>query len=241
MRRLENKVAIITGAKGKIGTAQAKRFLEEGAKVLLVDLEAPSIGRESPDWLGIRGNVTQVEDWEVVAETALSRFGKIDILVNTAGFYDPKPMLQSTEAEMRNHFEVNQLGPFLGMLTLVPIMQRAGGGAIVNISSAAGLKGYPGMFCYSGSKWALRGMTKCASAEIAQFGIRVNSIHPGAIDTDMLKKNDPSMLAALEAMIPLGSKRGTAEDVAAITLFLASDEAQYITGAEVAVDGGVSV
>lgn len=240
MGKLQGKVAIITGAQGGMGQAQAHEYAAQGALLVLTDLAAGAEPAGNDGTLTLRMDVTSAEDWARVVAVAVDRFGRVDVLVNNAGYYLPRGMMETTAQDMERHFAVNQLGAFLGMQAVAPAMQAGGGGAIVNISSGAGLRGYPGMFAYSASKWAIRGMTKCASADLAGFGIRVNSIHPGAIDTDMLRSNDPAMLSALEAMIPLGHRRGQPEDVARISAFLASNDARYITGAEVAVDGGIS-
>jgi 3alpha(or 20beta)-hydroxysteroid dehydrogenase len=135
---------------------------------------------------------------------------------------------------------INQLGCFLGMKAVVAAMERAGGGSIVNISSVAGLRGSPGAIAYSATKWALRGMTKAAAVDLAPRRIRVNSVHPGPIDTEMLKVRTPEQNAERLRRVPM-ARMGTADEVAKLVLFLLSDESEYITGAEVAIDGGASV
>ncbi len=135
---------------------------------------------------------------------------------------------------------INQLGPFLGMKAVVPLMEQSGGGAIVNISSVAGLRGSPGAIAYSATKWALRGMTKAAAVDLASRGIRVNSIHPGPIDTPMLDVRTPEQNERRLQLVPM-HRRGTPEEVADLVLFLVSDESSYITGAEVAIDGGATL
>jgi len=240
--RLEGKVAIITGGARGQGAAEAELFVQEGAKVVVTDI-APDGGKIAKalgeSALFVHHNVSKQEDWQKVVETALDRFGRIDILINNAGIYRPE-RLQETGAELFDlHYRVNQLGVFLGMRAVLDTMLAAQSGAIVNISSIAGLKGNPGVFAYSATKWALRGMTRCAAADLARYGIRVNSVHPGIIDTPMLEANRPEVLKAFNSMIPLG-RFGTVSDVANLVAFLASDEARYITGAEITVDGGVA-
>jgi len=160
-------------------------------------------------------------------------------LVNNAGIYRPATLLDTDAALYEQHVRINQFGCFFGMKAVVPAMQRAGGGSIVNISSVAGLQGSPGAFAYSATKWALRGMTKAAAIDLAPRKIRVNSVHPGPIDTEMLKVRTPEENAQRLELVPM-RRQGTAEEVAQLVLFLLSDESAYITGAEVAIDGAAS-
>jgi 3alpha(or 20beta)-hydroxysteroid dehydrogenase len=165
--------------------------------------------------------------------------GGLHGLVNNAGVYTPKPLMETDTELWDRHIRINQFGCFLGMKAVVPAMQSAGGGSIVNISSGAGLRGSPQAFAYSATKWALRGMTKSAAMDLAKKKIRVNSVHPGPIETDMISWRTPEENAKRLKMVPM-RRNGTADEVARLVLFLLSDESSYITGAEVAIDGGIT-
>ncbi len=240
MRRLSGKVAIITGAASGQGEAEAKLFIAEGAKVVVTDIQAK--GEQVAAALGddaffMHHDVADAASWaRVVAET-LKRFGKLDILVNNAGMFNPKPLLETSAAEMEAHFRVNQLGVFLGMQAVLAPMQAVKGGAIINIASISAVRNLPGQFAYAASKWAVRGMSGCAANELGRIGIRVNTVNPGLIDTPMLAGNSPETNAYYAQHIPLG-RMAEAKEVAEIVAFLASDAASYINGAEIAVDGG---
>ena len=240
---LAGKVAIVTGAAQGQGAAEARLFHEEGAKVVLTDVNRS--GSDLADQLGegalfMRHDVSDESEWSQVVRTTLERFGRIDILVNNAGIYRPQP-IQMTDAELMDlHYRVNQLGVFLGMKAVIDAMTQVGGGSIINISSQAGLQGAPGMLAYSTSKWAVRGLTRCAAADLASLNIRVNSVHPGLIDTPMLASQSKETTELYRSHIPLG-RMGTANDIAQTVLFLASDASSYTTGAELAVAGGVGI
>jgi 3alpha(or 20beta)-hydroxysteroid dehydrogenase len=180
--------------------------------------------------------VTQEGDWQKAVEAAQS-FGGLHGLVNNAGIFVPRTLMETSTELFQRHMQVNQLGCFFGMKSVVPLMERSGGGSIVNISSVAGLRGSPGAIAYSATKWALRGMTKAAAIDLAPRNIRVNSVHPGPIDTEMLKARTPEQVQERVELVPM-KRKGTAEEVARLVLFLLSDESGYITGAEVTVDGG---
>jgi 3alpha(or 20beta)-hydroxysteroid dehydrogenase len=241
MARLDGKVALITGAARGMGAAEARLFAAEGAKVVLTDLldaEGQAVAAEigaAARWL--HHDVTREADWAAAVALAQSDFGGLDLLVNNAGIYQPSPLLDCETELFERIWRVNQLGVFLGMRAAVPAMRARGGGAIVNISSIAGLRGFPGAVAYVGTKWAVRGMTKTAAVELAPDCIRVNSVHPGLIETPMIAANPPEVNAGIVAATPL-KRAGSSEEVARLVLFLASDEASYVTGAEVAVDGG---
>jgi 3alpha(or 20beta)-hydroxysteroid dehydrogenase len=241
MANLQGKVAIITGAARGQGAAEARRFVSEGAKVLLTDIN--DAGARVAEELGGKANflhhdVSDENAWTKAVETALAEFGRIDVLVNNAGFYRPAALQNTTLESVDHHYRINQLSVFLGMQAVLPALTKSGGGSIINISSVAGLRGIRGMFAYSATKWAIRGMTKCAAADLAPLKIRVNSIHPGIIDTQFLEPNGEAANKALVGIIPFG-RFGTPEEVAELVVFLASDAASYITGAEITVDGGV--
>jgi 3alpha(or 20beta)-hydroxysteroid dehydrogenase len=184
-------------------------------------------------------DVTSEADW-AAAIGAAEAMGGLHGLVNNAGIFIPKPIAETDAVLFERHMRINQLGCFLGMRDVAGPMERSGGGSIVNISSTAGLRGPPGAFAYVATKWALRGMTKAAAMEYAPRGIRVNSVHPGPIDTEMLNIRTPEENQRRVRMVPL-KRMGTAEEVAKLVLFLLSDDSSYITGAEVAIDGGITL
>ena len=187
----------------------------------------------------VRHDVTSEADWAKAVEAA-EGLGGLHGLVNNAGIYQPRTLLETDTALFERHMRVNQLGCFLGMKLVVPLMERSGGGSIVNISSVAGLRGSPGAIAYSATKWALRGMTKAAAIDLAPRRIRVNSVHPGPIDTEMLAVRTPEQNRQRLRAVPM-KRMGTAEEVAKLVLFLLSDDSGYITGAEVAIDGGATL
>ncbi|MEA2742836.1 MAG: 3alpha(or 20beta)-hydroxysteroid dehydrogenase [Acetobacteraceae bacterium] len=243
MNRLAGKIILISGGARGQGAAEARLFVAEGAKVVIGDvLEAQ--GERLASELGeaavfVRQDVTQEDDWERAVNAAIG-LGGLHGLVNNAGIYQPKTLMETETALFERHMRVNQLGCFLGMKAVVPPMERSGGGSIVNISSVAGLRGSPGAIAYSATKWALRGMTKAAAIDLAPRKIRVNSVHPGPIDTEMLSVQTPEQSQRRLEAVPM-KRRGTAEEVASLVLFLLSEESGYITGAEVAIDGGATL
>jgi 3alpha(or 20beta)-hydroxysteroid dehydrogenase len=242
MGRLTEKVAIITGGSGGIGAAAARLFIAEGARVVIADV-SDTPGRQLAEELGERAvfqklDVTQEASWASTVELALTRFRKLNVLLNNAGVFVAKPFLDTTLADWDAHYRVNQWGTFLGMRAVVNSMRAAGGGSIVNTSSGAGARGFPGMFAYATSKWAVRGMSKAAALDLAQFKIRVNSIMPGIVDTPMYQSNGPERCAQMDAGIPLG-RRGQPTEIAELMAYLASDAGSYFTGADFIIDGGV--
>jgi 3alpha(or 20beta)-hydroxysteroid dehydrogenase len=179
--------------------------------------------------------VTDADAWADVVVAAVENFGGIDVLVNNAGIHRIKLLVDEDPADVEALLRVNLVGPFVGMQAVTPVMEARGGGSIVNISSVAGLQGAWGHSAYGASKWGLRGLTKTAAIELGQLGIRVNSVHPGPIDTAMLPVSPTDRMFESQA-IP---RAGTVDEVAEAVLYLASDAAQYVTGAEIAVDGGL--
>ena len=240
MDRLKGKVILISGGARGQGAAEARLFVAEGARVVIGDvLEAEA--RQLISELGssatfVRQDVTLEGDWQK-AINAAEKFGCLHGLVNNAGIFQPRTLMETDIELFERHTRVNQLGCFLGMKTVVPLMEQSGGGSIVNISSVAGLRGSPGAIAYSATKWALRGMTKAAAIDLAPRKIRVNSVHPGPIDTEMIKVRTPEQNQQRLQLVPM-KRMGTAEEVASLVLFLLSDESGYVTGAEVAIDGG---
>ena len=243
MDRLKGKIILISGGARGQGAAEARLCAAEGARVVIGDvLEAE--GRALAASLGpaavfVAQDVTREEDWERAIQAAAG-LGGLHGLINNAGIYQPATLMETDAALFERHMRINQLGCFLGMRAVVPLMEQSGGGSIVNISSVAGLRGSPGAIAYSATKWALRGMTKAAAADLAGRKIRVNSVHPGPIDTDMLKVRTPEQNAERLGRVPM-HRMGTAEEVANLVLFLLSEESGYITGAEVAIDGGATL
>jgi len=242
MVRLEGKVAIITGAAQGMGATHARRFVKEGAKVVLTDIleeKGIELAKElGENALFIKQDVTSADEWAEVVAKAEEAFGPVNILVNNAGITMAKSILQVTEDEYRRIVDINQTSVFLGMKTTIPSMQKAGGGSIVNVSSINGLVG--GAIGYTDTKFAVRGMTKAAAVECAHYGIRVNSVHPGVIATPMVVQEDTK--AAVEEFakqIPI-KRIAEPEEITNLVLFLASDESSYSTGAEFVADGGVT-
>jgi 3alpha(or 20beta)-hydroxysteroid dehydrogenase len=244
MGRLDGKVAIVTGGAQGQGAGIVRAYVAEGARVVVADI-AEEQGRAVAAELGAeahfaRHDVGDEASWTAVVEDANARFGPVSVLANNAGILRFGDIERMGSDEVELLWRINQLGCFLGMQAVVPAMERSGGGSIVNISSTAGLRGSPGAIAYSGTKWALRGMTKAAAVDLAPKQIRVNSVHPGPIDTDMVKVWSNEQRATRLSQIPIG-RIGTAEDVARVVLFLLSDDSSYMTGAELSVDGGASL
>lgn len=243
MNRLKQGSIIVTGAAGGQGAEQARRLVANGARVVLTDL-AEEAGERLALELGnaatfVRHDVSDEGAWGPVVQAALHA-GPLRGLVNNAGIYLAAAVLDTSPELMERQFRVNQLGTLLGMKHAGAALRDAGGGSIVNISSTTGLRGVANAAGYGGTKWAMRGMTKSAALEFAPFGIRVNSVHPGLIDTAMLDGRRGQDLTERVRHIPLG-RLGTPADVAGLVVFLLSDDSHYITGAEIAVDGGLSL
>jgi 3alpha(or 20beta)-hydroxysteroid dehydrogenase len=241
--RLDGKVAIISGAARGQGEAQARLFAAEGASVVLGDV-LDEQGAKVVDEIGAVAryrhlDVTNADDWDAIVELARAELGHVDVLVNNAGVLFSHPLEDHPLDEYLRVVQVNQVGCFLGMRAVVRAMRDAGGGSIVNTSSIAGLIGSQGLLAYSASKWAIRGMTKVAAVELGPDGIRVNSIHPGGVDTAMVRGPEDAErdLDAGFRHLPLG-RVGLPEEVAYMALFLASDESLYSTGSEFVLDGG---
>jgi 3alpha(or 20beta)-hydroxysteroid dehydrogenase len=240
--RFAERVVLITGASGGQGEVTARRLVEEGARVALGDLDGEALSRLAgglDNAIAVPFDVAEEEGWARFVEAAREAWGRVDALVNNAGVYRPRALEETDLALTMDHFKANQLGPLLGARAVVPAMREAGGGSIVNISSSAALRGFPGLAAYSMTKWALRGLTQVAAVELAGDGIRVNTVLPGLIDTAMAKADSEEFKDDLIGRTPLG-RIGLPEEVAAATCFLASAESSYITGAEVVVDGGAT-
>jgi 3alpha(or 20beta)-hydroxysteroid dehydrogenase len=245
--RLEGKVALITGGARGMGAAEAELFVANGATVVITDV-LDAVGAETAKRLSsgagtcvfIHHDVTSEADWSAVVADVLQSFGQIDILVNNAGIFEQGSILDTTLEAYRRTIDINQVGVFLGMKAVAAHMAGRRKGSIINISSVAGMAGTPGFVAYGASKWAVRGMTKGVAKELAPHGVRVNSIHPGIIDTPMLQTFEAAGEGVREAVrtrIPLGFEAEPIH-VANLALYLASDESAYSTGSEFIVDGG---
>ena len=241
MGRLEGRICLITGAPRGQGAAMARLFAGEGAEVWLADV-LDEAGEAVAAEIGGRYRHLDVRDagaWESLVAEILRTAPGIDVLVNNAGIFQAKRLLETEPEDFEAVMAVNCTGVFLGMRAVGAAMGEAGRGSIVNVSSMAGMVGAFNAFAYSASKWAVRGMTKGAALDLGRRGIRVNSIHPGFIETDMLKQLFGYEEEKLARRVPLG-RVGQAGEVARLALFLASDESSYSTGAEFIVDGGVT-
>jgi 3alpha(or 20beta)-hydroxysteroid dehydrogenase len=240
---LSGKVAIITGAARGQGAAEGRLFASLGARVVLTDVLVDE-GQRVADAIGaaarfVRHDVGNESDWRAMVDTALNEFGRVDVLVNNAAICDVHQLVEQTVDGFERMLRVNLVGAFLGIQAVVEPMKSVGGGSIVNVSSQAGLQGLSGYSAYGASKWGLRGMSKVAAIELGPFGIRVNSVYPGMIDTPMIAHLDVTREMGGHPGAPL-TRVGAPEEVADVVAFLASDASSYVTGAELAVDGGAS-
>jgi 3alpha(or 20beta)-hydroxysteroid dehydrogenase len=246
MGRLEGKVAIITGAAQGMGEAHARRFVAEGARVVMTDINdergekiAAEFGENA---VFIKADAASLADWGRVVTEAEATFGPVTVLINNAGIIGP--IAGTVELEEEDYLTVcavNQHSQYYGMKSVIPSMQRAGGGSIVNVSSIAGLVSIVGApnIAYVGSKFASRGMTKHAAIQYGRDNIRVNSVHPGYIKTPMMAAATDEEGGGIAAMIPNG-RMAEPEEVAALMVWLASDESSYITGTEQVIDAGLT-
>ncbi len=251
MSRLAGKVALITGAASKpgLGNSTALRFAQEGARLVITDIneeglkaceqEIRDAGGEVVAW---RQDVTAESDWQETLDRTIESWGKLDILVNNAGIAVLRMVDVMTPAEFEKQMAVNMTSVFLGTRKAIPLMRKNGSGSIINLSSIAGLVGIPGASAYAASKGGVRLFSKTVALECARENIRCNSVHPGVIWTNIQQdaiRDNPEQYEIINASIPMG-RMGDPEDVANCILFLASDEARYITGAEFVVDGGMT-
>lgn len=247
--RLNGKVAVISGGARGMGAAEAALFVSEGARVVITDVRDEegelTAKTNSPDGsvcVYMHHDVVNEDDWARVVASTIERFGRVDALVNNAGIFETGTVLNTSLEMYRRTIDINQIGVFLGMKAVAEQMVKQQSGSIINISSIAGLEGAAGFLAYGASKWAVRGMSRGVAKELAPFGVRVNSIHPGIIDTAMLQTFEQVGTGVREAVrtrIPMG-REAQATEVAAMALFLASDESSYCNGGEFVVDGGWS-
>ena len=248
MGKLEGKVIVITGAARGQGEAEARLFVEEGARVVLGDV-LDDLGKEVAESLGdaaiyVHHDVSDRASWDETIARAESAFGRVDALINNAGILRVGMIADMPLEEYQQVIAVNQVGVFLGMQAAFPALKKAGGGAIVNISSVGGLAGMAAMSAYVSSKFAVRGMTKCAAIEFGPHNIRVNSVHPGGVDTPMLDPlYDPADRGgeagnSIYDSVPIGRISAPVE-IAKLVAFLVSDDSSYCTGSEFIADGGM--
>jgi 3alpha(or 20beta)-hydroxysteroid dehydrogenase len=247
MKRLEGKIAIVTGAARGLGASIARLFVEQGARVVVADVS--DAARTLADTLGENAHYVELDvasesGWQAAIESTRRRFGNPTVLVNNAGIYRLQALESLSLDDYMQVVRINQVGCFLGMRSVIEPMKAAGGGSIVNVSSTSGLQGQAGALAYVASKFAVRGMTKAAALELAPFAIRVNSVHPGAIATPLVAEayGAPSveaLVAQKMPTVPLG-RMAQADELARLVLFLASDEASYSTGSEFVADGGLT-
>ena len=233
MGRVSGKVALISGAARGMGASHARMLVEQGAQVIIDD-EGADLAQQLGDAAIYRHlDVRDPQHWDAAVAAAVSRFGKLDVLVNNAGIVAVGALRSFDMDQWRNVIEVNLTGTFLGIRAVVDAMRAAGGGSIINVSSIEGMRGAPMVHPYVASKWAVRGLSKSAALELAPHNIRVNSVHPGFIRTPMTDNLPPDLFT-----IPLG-RPGDAAEVSTFVVFLASDESSYATGSEFVMDGGL--
>ncbi len=244
--RLTGKVALITGAAGGIGASAAGAMAEQGATLALTDADGAAVRRVAEELDHAASSrphdVTSETDWADVTSWVLELHGRVDVLVNNAGVFLAGPLGETSVEDFRRVLDVNLTGVFLGMRAIAPVMAEQGSGSIINVSSLAGLIGSPYLSAYAASKWGVRGITKVVAKELAPAGVRVNSVHPGQIDTDMntrQREATPELIDRLIRAIPL-KRIGAPEEVAQALVYLAADESLYVTGSELVIDGGVS-
>ncbi|WP_370942944.1 glucose 1-dehydrogenase [Amycolatopsis sp. cg5] len=243
MGRLDDKVALITGAAAGQGEAAARAYVKEGAKVLLTDVNDGD-GKRVADEIGAlyqHLDIGSEEDWAAAIDRVLTEYGKVNVLVNNAGILHFSELGKTSLEDYERVIRINQTGTFLGMRSVVEPMTEAGGGSIVNVSSVEGLAGMPYLIAYTASKFAIRGMTKVAAMELGAKNIRVNSVHPGMIETNMVATATGAEvdLRRFAKKVALG-RMGQPEEIAQLVVFLGSDDSSYSTGAEFVADGGAT-
>lgn len=242
MTKLLDKVAIVTGGARGMGESHVRRFVEEGAKVVFTDINE-EIGEKLSSELGdnalfVKHDVTDEAGWQEVVEKTEAAFGPVNVLVNNAGISMSKSIFDMSVEDYKKIIDINQVSVFLGIKAVLPSMQKAEGGSIVNISSMNGIVG--GAVGYTDSKFAVRGLTKAAALQVGHLGIRVNSVHPGVIETPMVTEGDAvEQIKEFAKHIPM-RRMAQSEEVTNMVLFLASNESSYSTGSEFIIDGGLT-
>ncbi len=239
MGRVDGKTVIVTGGARGLGAAFARRLVDEGASVVIGDVLGVE-GKALADVLGDPAvftelDVTDEASWQETVAQAEHAFGPVSGLVNNAGVVHVDPIETLDEADYRRVIDVNQVGVFLGMKSVLPSMRRAGGGSIVNVSSIGGIIAFSHILGYTASKWAVRGMTKTAAQEFGKHGVRVNSLHPGVVATEMTADSDRSHAMVKDQPLP---REAVPAEMASLVLFLLSDESSYCTASEFVADGG---
>ena len=243
--RLEGRVALITGGAGGIGSATARLMVEAGATVVLADLDGDRAtavaGQLGDSALAVQLDVTDPGQWAAVADRIDLMYGRLDILFNNAGYFTVGPIETIDLDEVRRAIDVNQIGPILGISTMLPLLRRSSAGSVVNMSSGSGMAGFANQTAYASTKWAVRGVSRCAAAELAPYGIRVNSVHPGPVDTPMINRGVEGVdQDHLHANIPI-PRWAEPTEIARLVLFLATAASSYCTGSEFVIDGGLLI
>lgn len=242
MERLLEKVAIVTGGARGMGESHVRRFVEEGAKVVFTDINE-EVGEKLSSELGdnalfVKHDVTDEAGWQEVVKKTEAAFGPVNVLVNNAGISMSKSIFDMSVEDYKKIIDINQVSVFIGIKSVLSSMQKAEGGSIVNISSMNGIVG--GAVGYTDSKFAVRGLTKAAALQVGHLGIRVNSVHPGVIETPMVTEGDAvEQIKAFAKQIPM-RRMAQSEEVTNMVLFLASEESSYSTGSEFIIDGGLT-
>ena len=241
MKRFENRTVIVTGGARGMGASHTRGFIAEGANVVIADVDHE--GQRLADELGnqavfSRLDVTSEADWSATVRAAEKAFGPVSVLVNNAGIVHFALIADTEPADWSRVIDVNLTGTYLGIRAIAPSIRKAGGGAIVNISSAAAMSGVSGAAAYVASKWGVRGLTKTAALELARDNIRVNSIHPGATRTTMTAQPDVEAVATASVRGLAMPRIAQPEELTRLVLFVASDEASFSTGSEFIADGG---
>lgn len=240
---LDGRIALVTGGANGLGAETSRLLAERGATVVIADIDGDA-ARATADKIGDRATSRQLDvsdeaQWSSLVDEIAAKFGGLDILVNNAGIFTVGSIRETEVANFERMFRVNQIGVLLGMKTSVDLLAKSAHAVIINLSSVVAMRGTQGQSAYAATKWAVRGLTKCAALEFAPLGIRVNSVHPGPSETSIIEPWGPDMIEQIRKMIPLG-RLGTPMDTAQMVAFLASDAASYMSGAEFVVDGAVA-